>query len=134
MFLAPKASKVSFFRSLTSFATGTGTNDLVPLLSIIPALDFRQSIGGEKKIMDYCDKLAEKGGKRMAEILGTEVMDHNGELLNAMVSASLVGRKAILILLAAGQCPPTSRCSTKRSLEGSPRTVPSDDARTFNRS
>ncbi|KIO28353.1 hypothetical protein M407DRAFT_243035 [Tulasnella calospora MUT 4182] len=67
----------------------TGTNDLVPLLSIIPALDFRQSIGGEKKIMDYCDNLAKEGGKRMAEILGTEVMDHNGELLNSMVNVRL---------------------------------------------
>lgn len=83
--------------------------------------------------MDYCNKLAEKGGKRMAEILGTEVMDHNGELLNAMVSASLVGRGASLILLAAGKCPPASRCPAKRSLEGSPRTVPNDDARPSNR-
>lgn len=30
--------------------------------------------GGEQKIRDYCHQLAREGGKRMAEILGTETM------------------------------------------------------------
>lgn len=42
-----------------------------------PALEFRQSLGGERKINEYCQSLAEEGGKRMAEILGTSVMDTN---------------------------------------------------------
>lgn len=43
------------------------------------ALDFRQWLGGEEKINKYCHALALAGGKRMAEILGTEVMHGKDE-------------------------------------------------------
>jgi hypothetical protein len=39
------------------------------------ALDFRDWLGGEVKINAYCRDLAIRGGKRLAEILGTEEMD-----------------------------------------------------------
>jgi hypothetical protein len=39
------------------------------------ALDFREYIGGEEKINAYCRKLAKDGGKRLAEILDTNVME-----------------------------------------------------------
>jgi hypothetical protein len=48
-------------------------------------LDFRQWIGGETKIFEYCHNLALEGGKRMAEIMGTRVMDPNGEFTLNMV-------------------------------------------------
>lgn len=49
------------------------------------ALDFRQWIGGEAKIFDYCHNLALQGGKRMAEIMGTREMDPDGNFTLNMV-------------------------------------------------
>ena len=48
-------------------------------LSIKSALDFRDSIGGEEKINEYCHKLAITGGLRLAEILGTQMMYSSDE-------------------------------------------------------
>lgn len=53
----------------------TGTHDPVPYLSVGPALDFRKWLGGEEKINEYCRSLAIKGGKKLAETIGTEEMD-----------------------------------------------------------
>ncbi|KDQ57332.1 hypothetical protein JAAARDRAFT_35958 [Jaapia argillacea MUCL 33604] len=70
--------------------TWTGTTDMVPYLSIGPALDFRKWIGGEEKINAYCHNLAVAGGKRLAEILGTSVMENDkGELTVNMVNVEL---------------------------------------------
>lgn len=49
------------------------------------ALKFRTWLGGEHKINEYCHDLALRGGKRLAEILCTEVMDPNGEFTLNMV-------------------------------------------------
>ena len=86
--------------------TGTGTHDPAPYLSIGPglfptarsvhvlmrrsvhtALDFRKWLGGEVEINRYCRDLAIRGGKRLAEMLGTEEMDvtPNRELTLNMV-------------------------------------------------
>lgn len=58
----------------------TATIDASPYLCIQEALRFRSDIcGGEDKILSYCSRLAEEGGKRGAEILGTEIMgNHDG--------------------------------------------------------
>lgn len=50
-----------------------GTIDVVPFLSVLPALKFREMLGGEERINKYCHDLAIKGGKRLAQLLGTEV-------------------------------------------------------------
>ncbi|KAL5503896.1 hypothetical protein ACEPAH_7967 [Sanghuangporus vaninii] len=67
----------------------TGTIDLVPFLSVHAALDFRQWIGGEHRINEYCRRLALVGGKRLAEILGTHLLDENGEFTANMVNVGL---------------------------------------------
>ncbi|KAJ8517235.1 hypothetical protein ONZ45_g5566 [Pleurotus djamor] len=68
-----------------------GAIDFAPYLSVSAALDFRRSIGGEKAINDYCHGLALKGGRRLAEILGTKLMDEspNAELTLNMVNVQL---------------------------------------------
>lgn len=53
-----------------------GTVDTSPYLCIPAAIAWRESIGGEDAIITYCQTLALEGGKRMAEILGTEILDN----------------------------------------------------------
>lgn len=62
------------------------------------ALDFRQWLGGEAKINGYCHALALAGGKRMAEILGTEVMHgkDEDELTLNMVCLKILARVGVL--------------------------------------
>ncbi|KAG2107569.1 pyridoxal phosphate-dependent transferase [Suillus cothurnatus] len=67
----------------------TGTIDYVPLLSINAALDFRQWLGGEYKINEYTHNLAIAGGKHLASLLGTSVMDPDSELTLNMVNVEL---------------------------------------------
>ncbi|KAF9450691.1 PLP-dependent transferase [Macrolepiota fuliginosa MF-IS2] len=66
-----------------------GTIDWLPFLTVGAALDFRQWIGGEAKIFDHCHNLALEGGRLMAEIFGTRVMDPNGEFTLNMVNVEL---------------------------------------------
>ncbi|KIP03861.1 hypothetical protein PHLGIDRAFT_129896 [Phlebiopsis gigantea 11061_1 CR5-6] len=54
-----------------------GTVDTTPYLSVNAAMDFREWVGGEAVINEYCQNLAREGGKRLAEILGTRVMDES---------------------------------------------------------
>ncbi|TCD65232.1 hypothetical protein EIP91_002940 [Steccherinum ochraceum] len=58
----------------------TGTQDFSPYLSVKAALRFRQWLGGEDKIHEYCHGLAMKGGVRLAEVMNTKVMDETGVL------------------------------------------------------
>ncbi|KAF8159186.1 lolT-1 [Crassisporium funariophilum] len=66
-----------------------GTIDFTHYLTVADALEFRNWLGGEHKINSYCHELALKGGQRLAEILGTRVMDPNGELTLNMVNVEL---------------------------------------------
>ncbi|KAL0581648.1 hypothetical protein V5O48_000349 [Marasmius crinis-equi] len=52
-----------------------GTIDWSNYLTVIPALDFREWVGGEEKINTYCRKLAIEGGKKLAETMGTKLLD-----------------------------------------------------------
>lgn len=53
------------------------TVDQTPYLCVPEALKFRAEIcGGEDKIRRYCFGLARKGGLLVADILGTEPMQH----------------------------------------------------------
>jgi hypothetical protein len=58
------------------------TIDPTPYVCVQEALKFRElTCGGERKIRAYCENIAKEGGKRMAEILGTEVMDNTTHTL-----------------------------------------------------
>jgi selenocysteine lyase/cysteine desulfurase len=53
-----------------------GTLDSNPYLCVPEAIKFREEVcGGEDSIMSYCIQLAKDGGRKVAEILGTEVLD-----------------------------------------------------------
>ena len=68
---------------------GNGTIDFVPLLSIEAAFAFRSWLGGEHVINAYTHKLAVEGGKRLAQILGTKVLDEDGEFTESMANVQL---------------------------------------------
>ncbi|ORX62153.1 PLP-dependent transferase [Hesseltinella vesiculosa] len=63
-----------------------GTSDFSPYLCIDDALSFRESLGGEQAIQDYCHRLAIEGGHAVAEILGTEVLENEDKSLTACMS------------------------------------------------
>lgn len=68
-----------------------GTVDNAPYLAVKDAIAWRESIGGEAKILEYQTTLAREGGKKVAEMLGTEVLDNKtGTLTNCgMVNVAL---------------------------------------------
>ncbi|KAF8311728.1 PLP-dependent transferase [Clavulina sp. PMI_390] len=83
-----------------SMHNSTGTHDWVPILSIAWGINFRNVIGGEKRIQEYCRTLALEGGRLMARVWHTQVMDdmqlengdtwtEEGELTTAMVNVLL---------------------------------------------
>lgn len=54
-----------------------GTIDNSPYLCVPKAIEFRKEVcGGEEKVTEYCQEVAREGGKKAAQILGTEVMDN----------------------------------------------------------
>jgi len=66
-----------------------GTLDWSSYLSVGEALKFREWLGGEEKIYEYCHKLALEGGARLAEVMGTKVIDPDGEFTLTMVNVEL---------------------------------------------
>ncbi|TCD65231.1 hypothetical protein EIP91_002939 [Steccherinum ochraceum] len=67
----------------------SATVDFSPFLSTTHALKFREWLGGEAKINSYCHDLAVRGGTRLADILGTKVLDESGELTLNMTNVML---------------------------------------------
>ncbi|KAG7095514.1 hypothetical protein E1B28_006252 [Marasmius oreades] len=68
-----------------------GTIDWSNYLSVHAALDFREWIGGEEKINAYCRHLAIEGGRKLAETMGTEMLDvtENQEFTLNMTNVAL---------------------------------------------
>ncbi|PVI08716.1 PLP-dependent transferase [Periconia macrospinosa] len=63
----------------SSFVTAfefVGTIDNAPYLCIPAAVKFRERLGGEKMVREYCQALAIHGTKRVAEMLGTKVLEN----------------------------------------------------------
>ncbi|KAI8636830.1 pyridoxal phosphate-dependent transferase [Parasitella parasitica] len=59
------------------------TLDTSPYLCVEAALKYRESLGGEQAINDYCHGLAVKGGALVADILGTRVLENSTKTLTA---------------------------------------------------
>jgi selenocysteine lyase/cysteine desulfurase len=57
------------------------TIDTSPYLCIPAALEYRQSLGGENKIMEYCSNLAKTAAKHAAQVWGTEVLENSTNTL-----------------------------------------------------
>ncbi|ORY59643.1 pyridoxal phosphate-dependent transferase [Pseudomassariella vexata] len=69
-----------------------GTIDNSPYICVKDAIDWREQVLGEERgIREYMQNLAREGGKRVAEILGTEVMENRKGTLTqcAMVNVAL---------------------------------------------
>lgn len=80
------------------------------------AIAFRQWLGGEKAIYDYCHTLAVDGARRLAEVLGgTRVLDESGELTTTMVRGAFAFRsvQAQITKLMRG-CRVMSSCRCRR--------------------
>jgi selenocysteine lyase/cysteine desulfurase len=58
-----------------------GSGDFAPYLCVPAALEYRASIGGEAAIRAYCEALAREGGRKVAAVLGTEVLDNSTHTL-----------------------------------------------------
>lgn len=71
--LPPSNSPKSDFELAFEFI---GTVDASPYLCVPAALAWRESIGGEDAIIEYCQALALEGTKYMAEYLGTEILNN----------------------------------------------------------
>ncbi|KZL67612.1 aminotransferase family protein [Colletotrichum tofieldiae] len=68
-----------------------GTLDNSPYLCVKHSIEWRKSIGGEDKIMEYLWTLAKEGGKKVAATLGTFILDNKSETMTkcAMVNVAL---------------------------------------------
>ena len=84
------AGKESQFETLFKYV---GTMDWGPYLCVPKALEFREKLcGGEHEVMRWNSSLAAKGGARIAEVMGTEVMENEERTLMrgcAMVTVRL---------------------------------------------
>ena len=96
-FLTPEVK-----RSFAEMFAHVATIDDTPYCCVAEALRFREEIcGGEENIMRYCQLSAQAGSHRVAQILGTEVMDNKINTLsnccfgNVRLPLNFVPRRAI---------------------------------------
>ncbi|KAJ5144529.1 Pyridoxal phosphate-dependent transferase major region subdomain 1 [Penicillium atrosanguineum] len=60
-----------------------GTTDNISFLTVPQAIKWREEgCGGEKHIREYCTQLSRNGGRRVAEILKTRVLDNTANTLS----------------------------------------------------
>ena len=72
----PTASSVEKSAFVANFEF-VGTIDNSPYLCTPAALQWRESLGGEEVILEYCRNLARAAGKHVAQVLGTEVLENS---------------------------------------------------------
>ncbi|KAF1805427.1 pyridoxal phosphate-dependent transferase [Mucor lusitanicus] len=72
------------------------TLDTAPYMCIEAVIQYRESLGGEKVINDYCHDLAVKGGALVADMLGTCVLENSAKTVTTnMVNVQLPVRSDI---------------------------------------
>ncbi|KAK3937755.1 putative L-cysteine desulfhydrase [Diplogelasinospora grovesii] len=84
----PPSAKSKFVNSFEF----VGTLDNAPYLCVKDSIQWREDVlGGEQRIIEYMRDLARAGGKRVAEILGTKIMENKAGTLTdcAMVNIAL---------------------------------------------
>lgn len=67
----------------------TGTKDYTPYLAMKDALEFRQSLGGDSKILPYIRDLAWQGGQLLSQLFGGTATMATESLTSAMVDVQL---------------------------------------------
>lgn len=84
--LPPSSVPKSAFETAFEFV---GTIDNAPYLCIPTAIRWREIIGGEASIQEYCWTLAKDGTKKAAAILGTEILDNSTETMTQCCMANV---------------------------------------------
>ncbi|KAI2605630.1 PLP-dependent transferase [Hypoxylon sp. NC1633] len=76
-----------------------GTQDMSAYLCVKDAITWREEVlGGEARILEYIQTLAREGGKRVAQILGTEVLENKAGTMGrcAMTNVALPLRPEVI--------------------------------------
>jgi selenocysteine lyase/cysteine desulfurase len=81
----PKSSKSPFVANFEF----VGTIDIAPYLCIPTALKWREELGGEEVVRNYCTTLVQSAAKHVSELLGTEVLDNKTGTLNQCAMANV---------------------------------------------
>ncbi|KAI1824056.1 PLP-dependent transferase [Xylaria intraflava] len=75
----PPSAKPAFVQNFEF----VGTMDTSPFVCVKHAIEWRERVlGGEDRIMAYTQNLAREGGKAVARILGTQVLDNESQSLS----------------------------------------------------
>jgi len=84
------------------------------------ALAYRESLGGEAAILSYCQKLARSAGARVAEVLGTRVLENEeGTLGNCcFTNVALPLDRATLLDLMRSRTEAGTKTTTKEAKIG----------------
>ncbi|KAF2849486.1 PLP-dependent transferase [Plenodomus tracheiphilus IPT5] len=86
----PKAASADDSNSaFTANFEFVGTIDNSPYLCVPDAIKWREGLGGEAKIREYCTTLAQEGSKHVAKVLGTEIMDNSTKTLTQCCMANV---------------------------------------------
>ncbi|KAF1949562.1 PLP-dependent transferase [Byssothecium circinans] len=84
--LPPSSTPKSDFELNFEFV---GTVDGAPYLCVPEAIRWRERLGGETVILNYAQTLSRLGTQRVAEILGTEIMDNRAGTLTQCCMANV---------------------------------------------
>ncbi len=80
----------------------TGTRDRTPYCTISSALDYRQSLGGEQRIMNYNRDLAQYGGQYLAHLWETKILSPEN-MQSAMTNVQVPTNNSTICQMVVGQ-------------------------------
>ena len=75
------------------------------------ALEFREKLGGEKRINEYCHNLAVKGGKRLAELFQTSAIsdDFTANMVCLLQCLNVFHQSWLIFPATVQRCPAAAR-------------------------